>query len=121
MSIVNLITPGLVYPQRWCSRCRRPPSRLSRKFTDFHSSPKHDLDTSIQPQIKANVFWTVFRSLRIVGSYVGNRADAIQALDFASRDKVVTTLAQTLPIDKLPEVYEDMAAGKVAGRIVLNL
>lgn len=28
--------------------------------------------------IKANVFWTVFKALRIVGSYVGNRQDAIE-------------------------------------------
>jgi propanol-preferring alcohol dehydrogenase len=33
--------------------------------------------------IKANVFWTVLKALRIVGSYVGNRQDAIEALDFA--------------------------------------
>lgn len=31
------------------------------------------------------VFWTVFKALRIVGSYVGNRQDAIEALDLAAR------------------------------------
>ena len=28
--------------------------------------------------IKANVFWTVVKSARIIGSYVGNREDAIE-------------------------------------------
>lgn len=71
--------------------------------------------------IKASVFFTVFRSLRIVGSYVGNRADAIQALDFAARGKVTTTVDKELPLESLPQVFDDMSAGKVVGRIVLNL
>ncbi|KAF8317071.1 putative ADH1-alcohol dehydrogenase I [Clavulina sp. PMI_390] len=70
--------------------------------------------------IRASVFFTVFRSLRIVGSYVGNRADAVQAVDFAARDKVTTTVEE-LPLSALPKVFDDMSAGKVAGRIVLNL
>lgn len=71
--------------------------------------------------IKTNVFWTVFRSLRIVGSYVGNRADAIQALDFASRGKVHTTIEKELPLEDLPAVFDAMSSGKVVGRTVLNL
>lgn len=72
-------------------------------------------------QIKASVFFTVFRSLRIVGSYVGNRSDATQAVDFAARQKVTTTVDKVLPLEALPKVFDDMSQGKVAGRIVLNL
>ena len=41
----------------------------------------------------ANVFWTVFKSIKIVGSYVGNRQDAIEALDIASAGKVKVEFA----------------------------
>ncbi|PWN50398.1 GroES-like protein [Violaceomyces palustris] len=70
--------------------------------------------------IKANVFFTVFRSLRIVGSYVGNRQDAVEALDIAARGKVRTSF-KTLGLSELPKVYEDMNSGKIAGRIVLDI
>ncbi|GAA5965304.1 hypothetical protein JCM8115_002248 [Rhodotorula mucilaginosa] len=69
--------------------------------------------------IKANVFWTVFKSLRIVGSYVGNRQDAIEALDFAARGKVKPQIVVE-PLKNLPEVYKRMEAGAVSGRIVLK-
>lgn len=36
----------------------------------------------------ANVFWTVFKSIKIVGSYVGTRQDAIESLEIASNGKV---------------------------------
>lgn len=38
--------------------------------------------------LDANTFWTVFKSIRIQGSYVGNRQDAIEALDIAVAGKV---------------------------------
>ncbi|CAG7854163.1 Alcohol dehydrogenase 1; AltName: Full=Alcohol dehydrogenase I [Serendipita indica DSM 11827] len=69
--------------------------------------------------IKANVFWTVFRALRIVGSYVGNRQDAIEALDFAARGKV-KAIVKVQPLKSLAEVYEGMEKGTVSGRIVLE-
>lgn len=39
-------------------------------------------------EMGANVFWTVFKSIRIQGSYVGNRQDAIEALDIAASGHV---------------------------------
>lgn len=70
--------------------------------------------------IKANVFFTVFRSLRIVGSYVGNRQDCIEALDIAARGKVKTEY-KTLGLSDLPKVYDAMHSGNLTGRIVLDL
>lgn len=70
--------------------------------------------------LKANVFSTVFRSLRIVGSYVGNRNEAIEALDFAARGKVKTHY-KILGLSDLPKVYKDMHDGKVTGRIVIDI
>ncbi|GAA5840397.1 hypothetical protein JCM5353_004391, partial [Sporobolomyces roseus] len=69
--------------------------------------------------IKANVFFTVFYSKRIIGSYVGNRQDAVEALDFAARGKV-TPRIEVCSLEQLPEVYERMEKGQVAGRIVLK-
>jgi propanol-preferring alcohol dehydrogenase len=70
--------------------------------------------------IKVPVFWTVFLSKRVIGSYVGNRQDAHEALALAAAGKV-KTLYKTLPLSELPKVYDDMHAGKVTGRIVLDM
>jgi len=69
--------------------------------------------------IKANVFFTVFHSKRIVGSYVGNRQDAEEALDFAARGKVSPRI-EVVPLSQLTEVYERMEKGQLAGRVVLK-
>ncbi|GAA5977942.1 hypothetical protein JCM10908_004171 [Rhodotorula pacifica] len=69
--------------------------------------------------IKANVFWTVLKNLRIVGSYVGNRQDAIEALDFVVRGKVKPQIVVE-PLKNLEKVYQRMESGAVPGRIVLK-
>lgn len=71
-------------------------------------------------EIKTSVFWTVIHSKRLVGSYVGNRQDAIEALDIAAGGHV-KTLYKILPLSKLPEVYEQMHSGQLTGRVVLDL
>ncbi|KAN0061220.1 alcohol dehydrogenase [Thecaphora frezii] len=70
--------------------------------------------------IKANVACTVFKSLRIVGSYVGNRQDTVEALDAAARGRVRTRFKK-LGLSQLAQVYDDMQQGKVTGRIVLDV
>lgn len=70
--------------------------------------------------IKVPVFWTVFLSKRIVGSYVGNRQDAHEALALAAGGKV-KCLYKTQPASTLPKVYDDMHKGQVTGRIVLDM
>ncbi|GAA6061587.1 hypothetical protein JCM10212_004337 [Sporobolomyces blumeae] len=69
--------------------------------------------------VRANVFFTVFYSKRIVGSYVGNRQDAVEALDFAARGKVSPRI-EVVPLSKLADVYERMEKGQLAGRVVLK-
>ncbi|POY76685.1 putative Alcohol dehydrogenase [Rhodotorula taiwanensis] len=69
--------------------------------------------------IKANVFSTVVKNLRIVGSYVGNRQDAIEALDFAARGKVKPQMVCE-PLKNLESVYKRMEEGAIPGRIVLR-
>jgi propanol-preferring alcohol dehydrogenase len=62
----------------------------------------------------------VTKSLKIVGSAVGNRKEAIDTLDMAARG-IVKTHFRTEKMDKLTDVFEDMHAMKLQGRVVLDL
>ncbi|POM71582.1 Zinc-dependent alcohol dehydrogenase [Phytophthora palmivora] len=52
---------------------------------------------------------------RIIGSYVDNRQDSIEALKLA-----VGGGYKIEKLENIPDVFERMAAGKLAGRIVLD-
>lgn len=56
----------------------------------------------------------------IVGSAVGNRAEAVEVLQMAARG-VVKTAYRTEPMEKLQGILEDMRDGKLTGRVVLEL
>jgi propanol-preferring alcohol dehydrogenase len=73
-----------------------------------------------QAQISASVFWTVVKSINIIGSYVGNRQDAHEALNIASMGKIHCHYVSK-PLSALSEVYEGMQQGTVAGRVVLKM
>ncbi|EST05407.2 Alcohol dehydrogenase GroES-like protein [Kalmanozyma brasiliensis GHG001] len=67
-----------------------------------------------------SIFKTVLCTHKIVGSAVGNRQDAHEALEIASRGKV--KVHYTLKgLSDLPNVFEDMINGRIAGRIVLDV
>ncbi|KIP06462.1 hypothetical protein PHLGIDRAFT_128263 [Phlebiopsis gigantea 11061_1 CR5-6] len=70
--------------------------------------------------LNADIFFTVTKSISILGSYVGNRQDAREALDIAARGKVKCTF-QLKPLSALEETYHALEAGTVAGRIVLDM
>jgi propanol-preferring alcohol dehydrogenase len=72
--------------------------------------------------VKSEVFFHVLYERKLVGSYVGNRQDAIEALELANLPSgKVKCHYVTKPLDDLPSIYEDMAAGRMAGRTVLKL
>ncbi|KAI5279251.1 alcohol dehydrogenase [Ascosphaera aggregata] len=71
-------------------------------------------------QIKADVFNTVIRMINIKGSYVGNRRDAEEAVDFFARGHVKSPY-KIAPLKDLPKVFDLMKAGKIAGRYVLEM
>ncbi|KAF9009952.1 mannitol-1-phosphate dehydrogenase MPDH1 [Cyathus striatus] len=73
-----------------------------------------------EAKIEASIFFTVFKSISIMGSYVGNRQDAIEAIDIASTGAVKVTF-QLKTLDDIAEVYDDLGKGKIAGRIVLSV
>ncbi|KAH7877297.1 uncharacterized protein C8R40DRAFT_1040743, partial [Lentinula edodes] len=70
--------------------------------------------------LSASIFFTVFKSITICGSYVGNRQDAIEAIDIAARGLVNVHFVNR-PLADLKDVYDGMMNGTIAGRVVLNM
>ncbi|BAO40126.1 alcohol dehydrogenase 1 [Kluyveromyces marxianus] len=70
-------------------------------------------------QCKSDVFNQVVKSISIVGSYVGNRADTREALDFFSRGLVKAPI-KILGLSELATVYDKMSKGQIIGRIVVD-
>ncbi|GCE97244.1 alcohol dehydrogenase [Zygosaccharomyces mellis] len=68
---------------------------------------------------KSEVFDQVVRSTKVVGSYVGNRADTREALDFFARGLVHAPI-NVVPLSTLPEIFEKMEKGQIVGRYVVD-
>lgn len=62
----------------------------------------------------------VAKQSSIVGSAVGNRREAAEVLDFATRG-LVKFPVKTVGMDELQSVFEGMAKGEIRGRVVLDL
>jgi propanol-preferring alcohol dehydrogenase len=62
----------------------------------------------------------IMKSLKIVGSAVGNRKEAIDTLDMAARG-IIRTHYRTEKMEKLTQIFEQMHAMKLQGRVVLDL
>lgn len=69
--------------------------------------------------LKAPVFDTVVKMITIKGSYVGNRADTAEALDFFARGLIHVPF-KTVGLSQLQDVYEMMEQGKIVGRYVVD-
>ncbi|ODV63091.1 zinc-dependent alcohol dehydrogenase [Ascoidea rubescens DSM 1968] len=67
----------------------------------------------------SEVFTHVIKSIQIKGSYVGNRADTREAVDYFVRG-LVSSPIKVVPLADLEKVYELMEQGKIAGRYVLD-
>ncbi|KAJ5104987.1 hypothetical protein NUU61_002334 [Penicillium alfredii] len=70
--------------------------------------------------LKAPVFETVIKMIDIKGSYVGNRQDGVEAIDFFARG-LINAPFKTVPLKDLPKVFELMEENKIAGRYVLEI
>ena len=57
--------------------------------------------------IRAPVFSTVVRMINIKGSYVGNRQDGVEAIDFFARG-LIHAPYKVVPLKQLPHVYKLM-------------
>lgn len=62
----------------------------------------------------------VGKELTIVGTAVGTKRDAIETLDLAARG-VIKLTHRVEKMDKLTQIFEEMHAGKLQGRVVLDL
>lgn len=67
-----------------------------------------------------DVFWSVLRCVKVVGSYVGTRQDAIEALDFLQRGKIEVPV-EVRPFKELPHIYDQMIKQELIGRVVIDL
>jgi len=69
--------------------------------------------------LKAPVFESVIRMVTIKGSYVGNRKDSAEAIEFYRRGQIKSPF-KTVGLSKLNDVYTLMEKGQIAGRYVLD-
>ncbi|KAF5096288.1 hypothetical protein D0Z03_001656 [Geotrichum reessii] len=68
---------------------------------------------------KSEVFSHVIKTINIKGSYVGNRADSAEAIDFFTRGLVHSPI-KIVGLSELEHVYELMEKGQIVGRYVLD-
>lgn len=69
--------------------------------------------------LSAPVFDTVARMITIKGSYVGNRADTAEAVEFFRRGLIKAPYT-TVGLSELQDVYRLFEEGKVVGRYVVD-
>jgi len=69
--------------------------------------------------LRAPVFESVVRMITIKGSYVGNRKDTAEALQFFA-DGLIKAPYKIVGLSELQTVYDLMIAGKIAGRYVVD-
>jgi alcohol dehydrogenase, propanol-preferring len=69
--------------------------------------------------LKAPVFDSVIKMVTIKGSYVGNRKDSAEAIDFFRRG-LINAPYQVVGLSELKMVFEKMEKGQIAGRYVLD-
>ncbi|KAF1924716.1 GroES-like protein [Didymella exigua CBS 183.55] len=74
----------------------------------------------IQPIASASAGIMVGKALQIVGSAVGTRKEAIEAVEFAARG-IVKTHFRVEKLDKLTSVFEEMDKQQLKGRVVIDL
>ncbi|KAJ5395116.1 uncharacterized protein N7487_009419 [Penicillium crustosum] len=73
-----------------------------------------------KPIASASPGGLIAKQLKIMGSAVGNRVDAVEVLDLAARG-VVHVHIQTVPMEGLSQIFQDMKAGSLMGRAVIDL
>jgi len=69
--------------------------------------------------LRAPVFESVIKMITIKGSYVGNRRDSAEAIEFFRRG-LIKAPYKTVGLSELQGVYDLMHEGKIAGRYVVD-
>ena len=71
-------------------------------------------------EFPVSIFDVVLNRYTIRGSIVGTRMDLQEALTFAAEGKVKATI-ETRPLDSINDIFSRLKAGKVNGRVVLEI
>lgn len=71
-------------------------------------------------EFPVSIFDVVLNGYTIRGSIVGTRLDLEESLAFAAEGKVKATI-ETLPLESINDVFSRLKAGKINGRVVLDL
>lgn len=71
-------------------------------------------------QFATPIFDVVLKRITLRGSIVGTRKDMAEAMEFAVRGKVRATLVHR-QLEQINEVFAGLKAGKVDGRVVLDI
>ena len=66
------------------------------------------------------IFDVVLGGITVRGSIVGTRLDLQESLEFA-RDGKVRAMVASAPLERINQVFEDMHAGRIEGRLVLDM
>ena len=66
------------------------------------------------------IFDVVLKAISITGSIVGTRADLQEALDFAAEGLVKATI-HSAKLDNINQIFDQMRAGTIEGRIVMSI
>lgn len=72
------------------------------------------------PCLETPICTIVIKGLRITGNLVGSLKECMEAVDLVRRG-VVKPVIKVRPFKDLPQVYEEMEKGDIAGRIVLQV
>lgn len=73
-----------------------------------------------RPYLETPICTIVIKGLRITGNLVGSLKECMEAVDLVRRG-VVKPVVKVRPFKDLPQIYEEMEKGEIAGRIVLQL
>lgn len=71
-------------------------------------------------EFPVSIFDVVLKGISLRGSIVGTRTDLREAIAFAGAGKVRAKV-RVEPVEKINEVFAEMKAGKIEGRVVLKI
>jgi D-arabinose 1-dehydrogenase-like Zn-dependent alcohol dehydrogenase len=62
----------------------------------------------------------IVNQLAIKGSVMGTRSEMLDLVNFVVRHGITPEIGRVLPMERAPEAFADMCAGRQRGKIVLT-
>ena len=82
--------------------------------------PTETINHSKKDEIRTSISAITNWELSVRGSNVGTRLDLNEAVAFAANG-LVTAKTKTAPLAKINDIFDEMRAGRILGRMVLKL